>query len=306
MFTVYREGIKSHVDVDLIKEGGFKVVLDLGNGVGSLVIPYLLRELGCEVLTINSNIDGFFPGRGGEPRPEKLTELSLIVRKTGADIGVAYDGDADRAIFVDEKGQIYWGDKSFALIEKAYLSEHPGEKVVTPISSSIIVEAIAREHGGEVVWTRVGSVDVSWKMVEVGANLGGEENGGVFYGPHQPVRDGAMTTALILEIMAKSKRRLSDLMGELPVYYQSKDNAPCPHRLKEMVLRELRDRVKAERIETIDGVKLWFADNSWILIRPSGTEPVYRLYAEAETAERVSGLIGHYKKLVMETVERLS
>ena len=153
-----------------------------------------------------------------------------------------------------------------------------------------------------VIWTKVGSVTVSRTMLRVGAKLGGEENGGVFYGPHQPVRDGAMTTALILEILAKEGRRLSEMLEELPKYCQLKDKVPCPEELKQPVLEELRRRVSGARVETLDGVKVWFDDGSWILVRPSGTEPIYRLYAEASTEERVAQVIEEFKQLLSEII----
>ncbi|RLI07468.1 phosphoglucosamine mutase, partial [Candidatus Bathyarchaeota archaeon] len=142
-------------------------------------------------------------------------------------------------------------------------------------------------------------------MMEKGIRLGGEENGGVFYGPHQPVRDGAMTMALVLEIMAKEGRPLSELLGELPRYAQMKEKVSCPESLKQRVLEALRGAVEASRVETIDGLKLWYSDGSWILIRPSGTEPVFRLYAEAESPDRVARLVEKHKRLVAEVVASL-
>ena len=131
------------------------------------------------------------------------------MKAVGADLGVAFDGDADRSIFVDENGEIYRGDKTFAVIEKHFLTANPNAKIITPVSSSTLIKDIADAYKGEIVWTKVGSVTVSQKMKEFKAKLGGEENGGVFYGPHQAVRDGAMTTALILDIMAESGEKLS-------------------------------------------------------------------------------------------------
>ncbi len=305
VLEAYAEAVLKHVDREAIESAGFKVVLDPGNGVSALVYPSIVGRLGCRVVAINSNVDGRFPGRPPEPRPENLRALSSTVRFEGADLGVAYDGDGDRAIFSDERGVVHWGDRSFALVEKHFLSENPGELVVTPVSSSKVVEDVASEYGGRVVWTRVGSVTVSRTMLKLGAKLGGEENGGVFYGPHQPVRDGAMTTALILEIMAEERRSLSELLNELPRYHQLKDKVPCPEELKKPVLEELRRRVSGARVETLDGVKVWFEDGSWILVRPSGTEPIYRLYAEASTEERVSELVEEFKQLVSEVVSSL-
>jgi len=298
----YIEAIKQHVDVAEITKKHFHVVVDAANSVGNLAAPRLLRELGCKVTTINGNIDGTFPGRLPEPRPENLNELALTLKTIGADFGVAYDGDADRSIFVDERGETHWGDKTFALVEKHFLKENPGEKIVTPISSSTLVKDIANAYNGEIVWTKVGSVTVSQTMKKLNAKLGGEENGGIFYGLHQSVRDGAMATALILDIMAKTGGKLSKLIEELPKYFIEKGKVECPEEIKQKALEKLVKQVQSLNISTIDGVKIWFKDKSDILIRPSGTEPIYRLYAEAKTREKAIQLVNEYtlklKKLI--------
>jgi len=294
IISEYIEAIKQHVNVQKIAKEHYHVVVDAANSVGSLAAPYLLRELGCKVTTINANIDGTFPSRLPEPRPENLKELALTVKAVDADLGVAYDGDADRSVFVDEQGEIHMGDKTFALVEKQFLIDNKGEKIVTPVSSSTMVKDIADVYGGKLVWTKVGSVTVAQTMKKLKAKLGGEENGGIFYGPHQPVRDGAMSTALILDIMAKTGEKLSKLISALPRYYIEKGKIECSEECKEKVLKELAAQTKNLNISTIDGVKIWFADKSAILIRPSGTEPIYRLYAEAKTSEKAQQLITEY------------
>jgi len=296
----YVEAIKKHVNISEIAEKKYHVVVDAANSVGGLTSPRLLRELGCKVTTINANIDGTFPGRLPEPRPENLKEIAIAVKAAGADLGVAFDGDADRSIFVDENGEIYWGDKTFALIEKHFLIENPNEKIVTPVSSSTLVKDVAEAYKGEIVWTKVGSVTVSQTMKELKAKLGGEENGGVFYGPHQAVRDGAMTTALILGIMAKTGEKLSELIAEQPQYFLEKGKVECPEDKKEKVLKKLLEQAKGAKISTIDGVKIWFEDKSAILVRPSGTEPIYRLYAEAKNQEKALKLIRDYSVTLKE------
>jgi phosphomannomutase/phosphoglucomutase len=301
----YIEAVKKHVNPSEIAEKQYHVVVDAANSVGSLAAPKLLRELGCKVTTINANIDGTFPGRQPEPRPENLKEMATVVKAVGADLGVAFDGDADRSIFVGENGEIYWGDKTFALIEKHFLIENPNAKIVTPVSSSTLVKDIAEAFKGKIVWTKVGSVTVSQTMKEVKAKLGGEENGGVFYGPHQAVRDGAMTTALILGIMAKTGKKLSGLIAEQPRYFLEKGKVECPEDKKGKVLKKLVAQAKGANISTIDGVKIWFEDKSAILVRPSGTEPIYRLYAEAKNQEKALKLIKDYSimlKKILATV----
>ena len=295
VLNLYNKAIETHVNVAAIQKEHFHVVVDPGNGVGALTAPFVLRELGCQITTINANIDGTFPNRLSEPRPENIGDLASTVRAVKADVGIAYDGDADRAIFVDEKGEFHWGDRTFALIEKYFLQDNRGETIVTPVSSSHVIKDIADKYGGKVVWTKVGSVIVSHTMKKINAKLGGEENGGVFYAPHQPVRDGTMTTALVLDIMARTGKKLSQLLAELPAYHLEKDKIECPEELKEKVIQKLLKKVKGATVDTIDGAKIWFNDKSSILIRPSGTEPIYRFYAEAKTKEKATNLVKEYK-----------
>ena len=296
----YIEAIKRHVNLLKIVEKKFHVVVDAGNSVGGITAPYLLQQLGCKVTTINANIDGTFPGRLPEPRPETLKELSAIVKAIKADLGVAFDGDADRSIFVDEKGDIHWGDKTFSVIIKQFLIKNPHEKIVTPVSSSTLVKDTVESYRGELIWTKVGSVTVSQTMKKEKAKLGGEENGGVFYGPHQAVRDGAMTTALLLEIMAKTNKKLSSLIEEQPQYYIEKGKVRCIEEKKKELMKKLFQSVKKEKTTTIDGIKIWFDDKSAILIRPSGTEPAIRLYAEAKNKEKAQKLIQEFESKVTE------
>ncbi len=151
----------------------------------------------------------------------------------------------------------------------------------------------------------MGSPYVSRTMIDKDAKLGGEENGGIFYGPHIPVRDGAMATALMLEIMAFSGEKLSQLIEKLPRYFNIKDKVPCPVNLKSKILKKLESNVKAAKIETTDGLKIWQKDGSWILVRPSGTEPLYRIFAEADTQEKVEALALRYKKLITRIIKNI-
>jgi phosphomannomutase/phosphoglucomutase len=301
----YISAIKNRVDVEKISKKQFHVVVDAANSVGGLTTPHLMRELGCKVTSINANIDGTFPGRQPEPSPESLGELAATVKAIGADIGVAFDGDADRSIFVGENGEVYMGDKTFAIVLKQFLLKNKGATVVTPVSSSTLIKDTADAYNGKVEWTKVGSVTVSHKMREVNAELGGEENGGVFYGPHQAVRDGAMTTALLLEIMAETGKKLSELVAEQPQYFIEKRKIECPNEKKDMLQTRIYEQVKSENVNTIDGVKIWFNDQSAILIRASGTEPVYRLYAEAKKKEKTLELVEEYSLRLKELLQNI-
>jgi phosphomannomutase/phosphoglucomutase len=259
-------------------------------------MPTLIERLGGTVSIVNGNIDGTFPGRMSEPTPANLRKTSDILPSLHADFGVAFDGDGDRAVFLDEHGSVCWGDHTFALIVKDFLENHPGQKIVTPISSSMIIEEIAEKYGGEVVYTPVGSVYVSNLMLKIRANLGGEENGGIFYAPHVAARDGGITTAMVYRILAEKKRPLSRLIGELPKSYIVKDKMPCPDSIKAKVTQAVRDLPRKGKVLDIDGIKVWIPPRSWILIRPSGTEPIFRILAEAPTKGFAMKVVNDYKK----------
>jgi phosphomannomutase/phosphoglucomutase len=241
------------------------------------------------VISLNSQLDGTFPGRNPEPLPDNIKELARTVRSIGADLGIAHDGDADRATFVDETGTVLWGDQSFALIVSRILARKPGSTLVTPVSSGKLIEDVVAQAGGKIDWTVVGSVDVSHRLAEINGDLGGEENGGVFFPPHQPVRDGAMTAAQVVEIMALEGNPLSTLVAELPQYFSTKVKVSVPPDKKEDILQALLELTEEENRITMDGVKILY-DEGWILIRPSGTEPLYRSFAEAKTQETADGL----------------
>lgn len=290
----YLDGLRRHVDVGAIARRKLTVVVDPANSVGVLATPRILEDCGCRVICINGYLDGNFPGRLPEPTPSALTDLSAAVKAYGADFGVAHDGDADRAIFVDEEGTAHWGDRTFCLIADDYLSQHPGETVVTPVSSTKAIQEIASRHGGSVAWTEVGSVVVSRRIKELNSPLGGEENGGIFYAPHQPVRDGAMASALIANILAKTGKGLSRLLKGLPHYYMAKDKVAAPEAISQPDLEGLVDD-SVEKVERIDGLKLWLKDGGWALIRRSGTEPIYRIFVESSSPEMSERLLHKYK-----------
>ncbi|MCS7385877.1 MAG: phosphoglucosamine mutase [archaeon GB-1867-005] len=309
IISEYIDAVVSHVNARRIAAQNFKVIVDPGNGVSTLTVPEVLSRLGCRILPVNDAIDGRFPGRGAEPTPAALTGIAKVVKMSGADLGASYDGDGDRAIFTDELGVVHWGDKSGAIIEKHLLKRAGGGIIVTPVSSSKLIEEVAIAHGGKVVWTKVGSVTVSHVLKKVNGLLGIEENGGVFYPPHQPVRDGAMTTALILEIMAERSEKLSKLVDELPKYYNVKEKISCPNNLKRSVIEKVaaivREEGEAVKIETIDGVKVWIDNNTWVLIRASGTEPIIRVYAEAKKRKRAEEIAEAYKSKVAHIVKSI-
>jgi phosphomannomutase/phosphoglucomutase len=276
--------------------GSLKVLVDAANGVSVLATPPIIEKLGGNVCIVNGKIDGTFPGRQPEPTPQNLANTSRILPSLHADFGVAHDGDGDRAVFLDEHGAYCWGDQTFALVIRDFLEGHSGGKIVTPISSSQMIEETAEKYGGEIVYTPVGSVYVSNLMLKIKAKLGGEENGGIFYAPHVAARDGGITTAMIYKIILEARKPLSKLVSELPNYYLVKDKLPCPDSIKSAVTEELRNLPRKGKVLDIDGIKVWVPPRSWILIRPSGTEPIFRIMAEAPTKGKALKVVNEYKK----------
>ena len=292
----YLRAILSRVDGEAIRRRKLTVVADPANGAGCVTTPYLLRALGCRVLTLNAQPDGAFPGRLPEPTVEHLGDLLRMVVEAKADLGVAHDGDADRAIFVDDRGSFLYGDKSLALLARRELAAHGG-LVVTPVSTSSVLEDVVREAGGRLVRTRVGSPIVARTMLAEGAAFGGEENGGIIFPAHQFCRDGGMTVAKMLELLAAEGRSLSALAGALPQYSLQKGSVEVPVEKRAATLEALLSLVRDREVETIDGVKI-HAPDGWVLVRPSGTEPLFRVYAEAKTPERARALAAEGAELV--------
>jgi len=283
---LYIEGILEKVDVNAISEKRFRVVIDCGNGASCFTSPQILKELGCEVISINAHPDGRFPGRKPEPVEENLSLLKTVVRETKADLGIAHDGDADRATFVDENGNFVSEDVVLALMSKYYVEKNNGGKVVTPVSSSRCVEDVVVDAGGEIVYTPVGSPVVAETMLRVNAVFGGEGNGGLIFPEHLLARDGAMSFSKILELMALENKKISELVEDIPKYHTIKTKLPCKDKIK--LLEGLKEEFPDANFT--DGVRIDYED-SWILIRPSGTEPIVRIFAEAKTRERAKELI---------------
>ena len=195
-----------------------------------------------------------------------------------------------------------------SLLVDHLLKKHPGGPVVTTVSTSQLVGVVARKHGdARVIWTTVGSVDVSRAMIDSGAPLGLEENGGFFYGPHIPVRDGAMTTALVLDALASlGGITFSGAIGALPLFYQRKAKFECPSDKKKRVMEGLAARTEKEgpdsRIDRTDGLKIWVDPRSWILLRPSGTEPLIRVYAESDYPQKLESMYGEFEGRVRDAI----
>ena len=281
--TRYLAGILDQVDRERIQRRQFTVVLDCGNGATVPTSPELLRRLGCRVITLNGHVDGQFPGRTSEPNESTLRELVAAVPAFGADLGIAHDGDGDRALFVDDRGRFVPGERSLALLAREAVRAAPGATVVTPVSTSQVLEDVVRPFGGRVQYTPVGSPKLTREMERSKAVIGGEENGGVVFPEFQMARDGAMTAAALLDLLSEQPEPLGELLDDLPPYSLVKERIPCPPDRAIPVLTAVAEGLSdhAERVLTLDGFKIYL-DGGWMLLRPSGTEPIVRIFAETK------------------------
>ena len=298
----YLDGIKSQVDVSKIKSRKPKVVLDLGNGTQAVTAIKLCEQLGCETITINQEIDGTFSGRGPEPTPYNLEELSSTVINNNADLGIAFDGDGDRSIFCDNTGVLLSGDKSALLLSNYLLKKNPNSKVVTCINSGNSIDEIVTQTNSTVMRTKVGSIEVSRKMLTENALIGFEENGGFMFGKHNQVRDGGMTLALFLELLVDSNKSISEELATLPPSFTTKDKISCKKEDVDRIISKLSDEFP--NADTTDGIKIVFDKKNWIMVRPSGTEPIIRIYAESDSEKNLETLMTEYIQKIKSFVDR--
>ena len=292
VISTYIDGIISLIDIDSIKAKKFKVCLDLGNGAQTVTAKKLCENLGCDVHAINEEINGDFPGRGSEPTPQNLHELSKLVVDTNSNFGIAFDGDGDRSIFCDETGKILTGDSSALLLCDYLLQQYPNSQVVTCLNSGNIIENIVEKTNSRVVRTKVGSVEVSRRMVNDDALVGYEENGGFMFGNHNHVRDGAMTLALMLDLLSKSQSHLSQNIENLPPSFTTKTKIECSLEKSKIVISELLKEFPDSN--TSDGIKIQVDKDNWVMIRPSGTEPIIRIYGESNSQQNLDSLISNF------------
>lgn len=277
----YINAVVSKVDADLIRKAKLKVCLDCANGASVETSPLLLKKLGVEAVIINGESDGMFPGHFSEPVEENLWELKERVVKESADLGFAHDGDADRCVFVSEKGKYMPGDYGLAILCCLEMRNGNGKKlVITPVSTSAMVQEAVEDLGGELVYTAVGSPVVARRMIADGSPIGGEDNGGIIFADHQYCRDGAMSAAKMIEAVARYGS-LQAQVDALPKYFTIKAAAKCDNDKKAELVERIAARHSNERMDRTDGLKIIF-DNGWVLLRPSGTEPKFRIYSESK------------------------
>ena len=273
-------------------ERELNVVADTTNGACGLVAPELFKRMGTNILTLNQKPDGTFPAHSPVPKAETLGELMKKVVERKADFGVGYDGDGDRAVFIDEKGDLIPGDLTLLIFAKDVLQKHPGAKVVYELSCSMAVEEYVTKLGGIPLVERVGHTFIMDKMINEQAQLGGEKSSHFYFADVFGMDDGTFASMKMAEILSKTDEKLSEMVAALPHYpsvYEK--NIDCPDDKKFAVIEKVRSQFKEIGLKTldIDGVKLIQKDG-WVILRASNTEPVIRISAEARTEEKLDEL----------------
>lgn len=285
------------VDTEAIAKADFTVAVDAVNSIGGVAIPLLLKELGVKKqVLLNCEPNGRF-AHNPEPIPENLTEISEVMRSSGADVGFVVDPDVDRLAIVMDGGEMFVEEYTLVAVADYVLSNTPGS-TVSNLSSSRALRDVTRERGCEYNAAAVGEVNVVTKMKETGAVIGGEGNGGVIYPELHYGRDALVGVALFLSLLAKSGKKVSELKKEYPAYAISKNKIQLtPETDVDALLLKVKEHYADQQITDIDGVKIDFPD-CWVHLRKSNTEPIIRIYAEAHTAEEAEVLAENMRQTV--------
>ena len=277
------------VDVETVRKRKFKVVVDAVNSIGGVVIPALLRELGCEVVAINCEPTGEF-AHNPEPLPENLTEISKVIRRESADMGIVVDPDVDRLAFVMENGEMFVEEYTLVAVADYVLKHTKGNTVSNLSSSRALSDVTSRYEGCSYSAAAVGEVNVVAKMKETGAVIGGEGNGGIIYPELHYGRDALVGVALFLTYFASLDMTMSELRKTYPAYFASKNKIELTPEIDvDKILSTIKSRYSDQRVNDIDGVKIDFAEN-WVHLRKSNTEPIIRIYTEAKTMAEADSL----------------
>ena len=301
------EGILEKCDADLIRSKEFTIVVDPGNGAACVFTPYLIQNLSKKMISINGQLDGTFPGRRSEPDEESLGDLVQMVKDTAADLGIAHDGDSDRVVFVTEKGEVIRGDRTIALLAQDYLLTAKQGTVITTVDSSLVLDEIVEKDRGKTIRTPVGDIQVALEVHKRDAVMGGEACG-VFILPELHLAPEPFLAACrILEKMARTGKSFGDLISDIPIYPLKKAKLTCANEKKGPVMKKLTEALPREldnviEVITVDGIGVTLKEG-WILVRPSGTEPVIRITCEGQTEDMVNKTLTATKKIVGETIK---
>ncbi|MCX8197374.1 MAG: phosphoglucosamine mutase [Candidatus Micrarchaeota archaeon] len=304
---LHAAAVLAAIDVRKIRRANLKVVLDFGNGTASLS-AFLFEKLGCQTILLNKELDGNFPGRPSEPSEQNISAMLETVRKESADMGIAWDGDADRVIFCDEKGNFIVGDKGFAVSAVQACKEAKGKKekiVVTTVATSKAVEEACAEFGAKTVYTKVGAPYLAEQVVRLQGKVvsAGEEVGGIIWPSFSLAKDGIFAAAKVCEMVCE--RKLSSYVAQLPAYFNAKQKIAADAKYMQEALQAAKKHAEASKgkLTLLDGVRADFEDG-WVIVRASGTENAMRVFAEAKSKARAEALMKEYAEVVQKALEK--
>ena len=280
--AVHINKVLAIIEKDIIRAAKFKVVLDSVNGAGGRIGKKLLEELGCDVVAVNAEPTGIF-AHTPEPIAENLTELCGLVKENSVDAGFALDPDADRLAIVDHTGRYIGEEYTLALAAKYIFSKKTG-KAAANLSTSRMIDDIAASAAGQVIRTPVGEANVAEAMIKNDCVIGGEGNGGIIDLRVVPVRDSLVGMALVLQLMAETKKSIATLADEIPAYYMKKEKFDADKNQTDLIIATAKKTFTDAAVDTTDGCRLDF-DDGWMHLRCSNTEPIMRVIAEAKTAQ---------------------
>ncbi|MFC1487771.1 hypothetical protein ACFLRN_08820 [Thermoproteota archaeon] len=305
--NLYLQSVLEHINVKKISSLNFKIVLDPGNGASTFFCSEIFDAAGVNTIIINGNPNGLFPIRDPYPRPEVLGILSNKVKELNADLGSASDGDGDRSIFVDNNGKVLWGDLSGGIFAKKTLMTYGGGVIVAPINSSRLINWVCDNNRGKLVFSKIGPPAIISGMKKENAVMGLEETGKNIWSDSILYGDWVLSTLRMLEIIGEERKSLSDIVNTFPKFYMKKEAFYCQENLKQkvltQVLEEWSNRKEKSELVTLDGARINYPDRSWILFRPSGTEPSFRVYSESMNPNRVKELVNMGSIIVKKIIE---
>jgi len=288
--------------------GGYRVVVDPGNGATCATLGRALEGFGCTVTTINGTPDGRFPSRPTNPQPSTLTQLSRVVKETKADLGVGTDSDGDRAIFATERGGVLWGDLTSALFAQNEAEKHKHGTIITTINTSSIVKLISEPYGTRLIVTKVGPPAIAEALRSTpGVIFATEESGKHIWPDIILYGDAGLASGKLLEIMKERDASLTRLVDALPKFNQAKSTLECSDNLKTHAMRLVVDLWKGEGKTlalTLDGLKVEYPDLTWFLVRASGTEPLLRCSAEGKSMDEARMLLARAEELALTAISK--
>lgn len=297
---------KPHYPKDVVQYVGanscsnLKVVLDPGGGSGSLFVPEIFKKLGCNVITINAS-PGIF-SRNIDPTQDNLTTLSETVKTSSADIGIAYDCDADRVVFIDNTGKKLDPDFILLLYLQNLANSNKLKNIVVGIDTTSAIDEIFEGTGKKVIHSKVGEANVVQLMIDKKITIGGEgSSGGLIISDFNFCRDGVLASAIISSMIVKTKKSIENMVKDIPKYFNLREKINCGYDDSIKILNILSK--EEDNINTLDGVKIIKSDRSWVLIRPSNTENIIRISVESKTKDYTTDLMNQYKKRILKILK---